>query len=87
MSEAQRAPEQRYEYEMSDSQLKTLLDACKPIPMIMLQCGEPPSAQENANSAWCKLGKEMGFDGMTVKPTGRGDRFFTAIAKAREDAP
>jgi hypothetical protein len=51
----------------------------KPVPMIMLQCGEPPSQQENANAAWKRLGVKMGFDHMTVRPTGEGDRFFSAI--------
>lgn len=68
----------REEFEMSKEQLKVLLDACKPVPMIMLQCGEPRSAAENANRAWISLGKEMGFDGMTVKPTGESELCFTA---------
>ena len=55
-------------FEMSQEQLDKIMDACKPVPMIMLQCGEPRSPQENANSAWAVLGKEMGFDSMTVKP-------------------
>ena len=71
----------RKEYEMTQEQLDTLLEACKPVPMIMLQCGEPPSAQENANAAWDLLGKKMGFDGSTVQPSGNGDRFFTAESK------
>jgi len=36
------------------------------------------SRQENANYAWEKLGKELGFKYMTVRPNGKGDRFFTA---------
>jgi hypothetical protein len=36
------------------------------------------TAQDNANYAWEKLGKELGFDHMTVKPNGKGDKFFTA---------
>lgn len=68
----------RKEFEMTEDQLAALLEACKPVRLIMLQCGQPSSPQENANRAWCSLGKEMGFDGMTVKPTGKGDRFFTA---------
>ena len=70
----------RTEYEMSEADLAELLAACKPVPMIMLQCGTPPSPQENANNAWARLGEKLGFDGMTVRPIqGKGQRFFTAV--------
>jgi len=68
----------RRDYEMTADDLSALLDAMKPVPMIMLQCGRVQSAQENANAAWAKLGAKMGFDPMTVRPNGRGDRFFSA---------
>lgn len=68
----------RVEYEMTEADLNKLLDACKPVPMIMLQCGMPRSRQEMANDAWHELGQRMGFKHMTVRPTGKGDRFFTA---------
>lgn len=67
-------------FEMSQEDLEVILTACKPVPLIMLQCGMPRSQQENANDAWARLGKKLGFDPMTVKPTGEGDRFFTAQA-------
>lgn len=73
----------RQQYEMSEDDLNTILDACKPVPLIMLQCGNPPSQQENANRAWKILGDKMGFDYMTVEPTGNGNRFFTAIPAAK----
>jgi len=70
----------RKEFEITEEQLDTLMEACKPVPMIMLQCGDPPSPQENANSAWKSLGSNLGFDHMTVQPvSGKGTRFFTAI--------
>ena len=68
----------RKEFTMSDEQLKTLLEACKPVPLIALQCGLPPSPQENANMAWEKLGMEMGFKHMTVKPISGNQKEFTA---------
>ena len=38
------------------------------------------SPQDNANRAWERLGKKMGFDHMTVAPIpGKGPRFFTAV--------
>lgn len=63
---------------MNQAQLDKLLDAMQPVPLIMLQCGMPRSQQERANDAWAKLGEEMGFDPMTVNPTGEGDRIFNA---------
>ena len=68
----------RKEFEMTQEQLDKLMESMKPVPLIMLQCGMPRSQQERANDAWESLGKEMGFDSMSVRPTGRGDRFFTA---------
>jgi hypothetical protein len=75
----------RTNYEMTEEDLATLMEACKPVPMIMLQCGNPSSVQDNANRAWAALGKKMGFDGMTVQPReGFGSRFFTAIPSENE---
>ena len=66
----------RKDFEMSAEDLESLLSAMKPVVMIALQCGTPRSRQENANAAWARLGEKMGFDPMTVRPNGRGDRFF-----------
>jgi len=68
----------RQNFEMTQKQLDIILNACKPVPLIALNCGMPTSPQENANTAWSKIGKEMGFKPMTVKPNGKGDRFFSA---------
>jgi hypothetical protein len=68
----------RKEFELTAEQFKTLIEACRSVPMIALQCGMPASPQENANRAWCALGKELGFDGMSVEGSPKGDRFFTA---------
>lgn len=70
----------RKKYEMTDVDLKTLLEACRPVPYMVVGGMAPRSPQENANAAWCALGKRMGFDGMSVEPAGNGDRFFTAEA-------
>jgi len=75
----------RTQYEMTEQDLAELLESMKPVPMIMLQCGTPSSQQENANRAWARLGEKMGFDSMTVQPTGRGDRFFSAIPSETEE--
>lgn len=75
----------RTNYEMTESDLEKILDACKPVPMIMLQLGMPRSQQERANDAWAELGSRMGFDHMTVQPTGPADRFFTAMPSETEE--
>lgn len=66
------------DFEMTEEQLSVIMDASKPVALIALQLGMPASQQENANIAWEKLGKELGFDYTTVRPNGKGDRFFSA---------
>ena len=69
------------EFEMTDEDLATLLDACRPTPAMwisggMLMCGTP---QENANRAWAQLGEKLKFKTLTVQPVpGKGQKFFTA---------
>lgn len=77
----------RTNYEMTQAQLDAILDACKPTPVMFLSGGTPMggSPQENANAAWERLGKEMGFDHMTVQPvSSKGNRFFTAVPSETE---
>lgn len=72
----------RTEYEMTEKDLKSILNACKPTPVMFTGNGVNigGSQQENANTAWEKLGNKMGFDYNTVRPVeGKGNRFFTAI--------
>lgn len=76
----------RKEFEMSQEQLDKLLDACKPVPCIMIGGVMPRSPQENANDAWKALGEELGFKFMTVQPSPKGQRFFTAEPKENIDA-
>jgi len=79
--------EQRIEYEMTESDLKKLLEACKPTPCMYLSGGTlmGSSPQENANAAWDELGKKMGFESMTVQPSSKGERFFTAVPTEKTD--
>lgn len=77
----------RTNYEMSEADLATLLNACQPTPVIMVGNYSPPTPQENANRAWAALGEKMGFDHMTVKPVaGKGQRFFSAIPSEPAEA-
>lgn len=70
----------RSEFEMTEADLADLLNAMKPVPYIIIGGMAPTSRQENANAAWARLGAKMGFDPMTARPSGKGDRFFTAEA-------
>ena len=63
-------------YQMTQEQLDELLEACRPVPCMKIG-SYIPSVQENANRAWAKLGKDMSFDAMSVKP-GKSQRFFSA---------
>lgn len=68
----------RKEFEMSQEQYDRLIDACKPVPYLIAGGTSPRSPQENANDAWAELGRELGFEYMTVEGSRKGDRFFTA---------
>jgi hypothetical protein len=77
----------RTEYEMSEDELAAILEACRPVPVMMIGGTVGPSQQENANRAWAALGEKMGFDPMTVCPaTGKGQRFFTAVPNETAEA-
>ncbi len=70
----------RTEYEMTQEDLDKILDAIKnTAPLIMIGGTVPPNRQEVTNAAWAELGKRMGFDYMTVRPSAGGDRFFSAV--------
>lgn len=74
------------DFEMTESQLEEILDASNPTPVMYLSGGKPmfDSPQENANHAWEKLGQLLGFEYMTVRPNGKGDRCFSAEPKCKE---
>lgn len=75
----------RTNYEMSEEDLKVILEACKPVPAMMIGSYTSSSPQENANRAWKALGEKMDFDYMTVRPiSGKGQRFFSAIPSETE---
>jgi len=72
----------RKEFQLSDLELKDLLDACKPVRYMVFGGHSPRSPQENANAAWRSVGEKLGFDYLTVKPiVGKGQQFFTAEEK------
>lgn len=71
-------------YELTDEQYEKLLEACKPVRYMIIGGLVPRSPQENANQAWCELGRELGFDGMSVEPIHGSPRSFTAEAREVE---
>ena len=67
------------EFEMTKEQRARILNASRPVPYMVFGGIEPRSPQENANDAWRELGRELGFDYLTVRPVpGKSDRFFRA---------
>lgn len=75
----------RQEYEMTPADFEEIIariQRAQNTPLVALQCGMPQSPQEAANEAWCELGRRMGFDGMTAKPSGKGKFSFTAVPLA-----
>jgi hypothetical protein len=77
----------RTNYEMTETQETRLLDAMRSTPAIMVGGMTGRSQQERANDAWAELGKEMGFDHMTVQPrNGYGQRHFTEYPVKRRSS-
>lgn len=73
----------RQEYELTQEDLDSVLEASKPVVAIMLHIGGGPrTPQENANAAWQVLADKYGFVWDTVRPaSGKGRRFVTAETK------
>lgn len=74
------------EFEMTDSQLEMILKASQPTVVMKIGDHQGPTPQQNANRAWEELGDEMGFESKSVRPSSKGDKFFTAIPKEIETA-
>jgi len=74
---------ERQEYELSEDDYQELLKASRPTRAMFLSGGilMGGSPQENANRVWQRLGYKMRFEPMTVKPSPKGERFFTAIPR------
>lgn len=70
------------EFTMTQADYDSIIEkitSARNTPLIMLQCGHPPSIQEVANSCWRDLGERMGFEHMTVRPHVNGNPLmFTA---------
>lgn len=67
----------RKRFALTKEQYERILKASQPVPYLVFGGHPPRSPQENANAAWEALGKEMGFDAMSVRPVD-GTMGFTA---------
>lgn len=78
----------RETFQMTEKQHKRIIDASQPVPYLIIGGIAPRSPQENANSAWANLGRELGFIYHTVRPIiGQDDYWFSAEAKEDAHAP
>ena len=71
----------RKEYEITQKDFDSILEASKSVPAMFLSGGQPMfgTPQENANRAWKEIGKKYGFVWDTAQPiAGKGQRFITA---------
>ena len=75
----------RKTYTMTEEQYQALIEACRPVPYLVMNGVPPPDPQDNANAAWAQLGRELGFKPFTVEPAGRDPRSFTAEPVAVEE--
>lgn len=78
----------RKEFELSQEDLDSLLDVGKPTPVMYLSGGQliGGTPQENANSAWRRMGEKYGFVWDTAQPIdGKSQRFITAEAEPVEE--
>ncbi len=69
----------RKEFELTQAQYDAILAASKPVTYMVIGGMEPSSPRENAHRAWQALGKDLGFDWETARPSERGTMFFTAV--------
>lgn len=60
-------------YRLTDEQYSLVMEASKPVPLILLQCGTPSSTQQNVNVAWQRVAKEHGCKWDTIAPALDGD--------------
>ena len=70
------------EYELTQEDLDSVLEASEPTRYMVIGGVEPRSPQENANAAWQRLADKYGFVWDTVGPvSGKGQCFITAEAR------
>ena len=69
----------RKNFQLTVGELKELMEACRPVPYIIIGGIAPRSPQENANNAWKRLSARHGFIWDSVRPIpGKGQDCFSA---------
>ena len=72
--------------QLTQAELKTLLEATRPVPYIVVGSFEPRSQQQRANDEWRALGRKRGFDWETVRPIeGKDQTWFSAEVEVEDD--
>ena len=73
------------EYEITQAELDSVLEASKPTPVMYLSGGQRmfDSPQANANRAWQKIAKRLNVELMTIRPSPRGELWITAEPKTK----
>ncbi len=73
---------ERQNYTMTQADYDAIIEnitVARKVSGMFLSGGQPMGdVQATANSAWCELGRRMGFDGMSVQP-GASKLQFSAI--------
>lgn len=77
----------RKTFTLTPQQYQNLLDQMQPQPYLVIGGHAPLSQQERANDAWAALGKELGFDGMTVQPGVTKYEFTAKVTESQDAAP
>jgi hypothetical protein len=65
-------------YRLSEEQYDKLMEACKPVPYLVVGGYAPVSLQERANTAWQQVAADFKVKWDTIKPAGSDDHDFFA---------
>jgi len=75
------------EYELTEEELKAILDACRAQPVIKIGNHWNGDTQESVNRAWQSLAAKRGFVWDSCQPvSGKGQRFITAVPSETPEA-
>jgi len=69
------------EYELTEAELNSIIEASKPVPAMYLPGGQPMfgTPQTNANNAWQVVARAHGFIWDSAQPApGKSNRFILA---------
>jgi len=61
------------QYTMTDSEYTELMEACKPVPYLIVGGRKPSSPRENAMHVWAKIAARVGCDCNSIAPANTGN--------------